>query len=48
MLQLTVKYWSLCLLQIYIPNSVSGYEDFVDNANNILQRVGSAEPAIFL
>ena len=40
MLKLTVKYQLLCLLRVYTPITVSEYKTFVDNVNDVLQRVG--------
>ena len=40
MLKLKAKNRSLCLLQVYAPNAVNEYQDFVDDVNNALQKVG--------
>ena len=48
MLKLKVKDWSLCLLQVYTPNTVGEYQAFVDDVNYALQRVGSTESTILL
>ena len=46
MLKLKVKDRSLCLLQVYAPNTVSEYLAFVDDVNDVLQRVGLSESTI--
>ena len=48
MLTLKIKYRSLCLLQVYAPNTVSEYQVFVDEVNDALQRVRSTESIILL
>ena len=37
------KKWSLCLI---CPNAVSEYQAFVNDVNDVLQKVGSAESTI--
>ena len=48
MLQLKVKDRSVCILQVYVPNTASDYQAFVNDVNDALQRVGPTESTILL
>ena len=48
MLKLKVLDWSLCLLQIYSPNTTSEYQAFVDYVNDALLQVSATESTVLM
>ena len=48
MLKLKVMDWLLYLLQVYAPNATSKYQAFVDEENDALFRVSSAESTVLM
>ena len=47
-LKLKVKDRSLRLLQVYVPNAVSEYQDYVNDVSDTLRRAGLTESTILL
>ena len=45
MLKLSLKYQSLCLLQVYAPNAVSENKTFVDNVMQMMVSKSKANKA---
>ena len=48
MLKLKVLDRSLCLLQVYAPNTMSEYQTFVDEVNDTLLQVSATESTVLM
>ena len=48
LLKLKLDGQALCIIQVYVPNSESEYQAFVDEVNDALQRVTITESTILL